>query len=42
MEAILVATLRRHCPDCRGLARAPRSIDAMKVPDTLGEHASWD
>src|SRR5712692_5012672 len=49
MEAILVATLRQHCPDCRGLARARSSIDAMKVlaapsptPAPTGRLREWN
>jgi len=44
-----VATLRQHCPDCRGLARARSSIDAMKVlaapsptPAPTGRLREWN
>jgi hypothetical protein len=49
MEAILVATLRQHCPDFRGLARARSGIDAMKVlaapsptPAPTGRLREWN
>lgn len=44
-----MATLRQHCPDCRGLARARSSIDAMKVlaapsptPAPTGRLREWN
>jgi hypothetical protein len=44
-----VATLRQHCLDCRGLARARSSIDAMKVlaapsptPAPTGRLREWN